>query len=119
MQGVEILTSTQVATEMSFNPDVSLITFLVILGLFIFLGIILVITNTCEIEVITGLTFMGIILGVIIGFISGNICTNPADYEIQHKVIISEDVSMNEFTSKYEIIEQEGKIYTVREKLDN
>lgn len=39
----------------------------------------------------------------------------PLEYETHYKVTISDEVSMNEFLSKYEIIDQEGKIYTVRE----
>ena len=35
---------------------------------------------------------------------------------IQYKVTIDETVSMVEFMDKYEIIDQEGKIYTVRER---
>ena len=36
-------------------------------------------------------------------------------YEIHYQVTVDDSVSMNEFQSKYEIIEVEGKIYTVRE----
>ena len=39
-----------------------------------------------------------------------NIC------HIEYKVTIDDSVSMNEFLDKYEIIGQEGKIYTVKEK---
>ena len=35
---------------------------------------------------------------------------------IQYKVTIDETVSMVKFMDKYEIIDQEGKIYTVRER---
>ena len=35
---------------------------------------------------------------------------------IEYKVTIDDSVSMNEFLDKYEIIDQEGKIYTVKEK---
>lgn len=35
---------------------------------------------------------------------------------IEYKVTIDESVSMTEFMDKYEIIDQEGKIYTVKEK---
>ena len=38
--------------------------------------------------------------------------------ETRYDVIISENVSMTEFHEKYEIIEQNGKIFTVREKAD-
>ena len=34
----------------------------------------------------------------------------------KYKVTIDDSVSMNEFMDKYEILDQEGKIYTVKEK---
>ncbi len=37
---------------------------------------------------------------------------------IKYKVTIDDSVSMNEFLDKYEILDQEGKIYTVKEKED-
>lgn len=36
--------------------------------------------------------------------------------DTEYDVIISDEVSMNEFTEKYEIIEQNGNIYTVKER---
>lgn len=39
----------------------------------------------------------------------------PTAYETHYKVLISDEVSMNEFLEQYEIIDQEGKIFTVRE----
>ena len=39
---------------------------------------------------------------------------NPS--HIEYKVTIDDSVSMNEFLDKYEILDQEGKIYTVKEK---
>ena len=35
---------------------------------------------------------------------------------IEYKVTIDDSVSMNELLDKYEILEQEGKIYTVKER---
>ena len=35
---------------------------------------------------------------------------------IEYKVAIDDSVSMNEFFNKYEILDQEGKIYTVKER---
>ena len=35
---------------------------------------------------------------------------------IEYKVIIDDSVSMNEFLDKYEILDQEGRIYTVKER---
>lgn len=41
--------------------------------------------------------------------------TDTIDY-IEYKVVISEDVRLNDFLDKYEILDQEGRIYTVKEK---
>ena len=46
-------------------------------------------------------------------------CLIPEDkYETHYQVTIDDSVSMNEFQDKYEIIEVEGKIYTVRERVE-
>jgi hypothetical protein len=37
---------------------------------------------------------------------------------IEYKVIIEDNVEFNEFLSHYEILEQDGEIYTVKEKGD-
>ena len=43
----------------------------------------------------------------------------PEDkYETHYQVTVDNSVSMNEFQNKYEIIEVEGKIYTVRERVE-
>lgn len=39
--------------------------------------------------------------------------------EYYYKVTIDDSVSMNQFLDKYEILDQEGKIYTVREKTND
>ena len=46
-------------------------------------------------------------------------CFIPEDkYETRYQVTVDNSVSMNEFQDKYEIIEVEGKIYTVRERVE-
>ena len=43
----------------------------------------------------------------------------PEDkYETHYQVTVDNSVSMNEFQNKYEIIEVEGKIYTIRERVE-
>lgn len=54
----------------------------------------------------------GALFGAFVGYATGE----PTEYETQYKVVIDDSVSMNEFTEKYIIIDQEGKIYTVRER---
>ena len=45
-------------------------------------------------------------------------CLIPEDkYETHYQVTVDNSVSMNEFQNKYEIIEVEGKIYTIRERV--
>lgn len=39
----------------------------------------------------------------------------PTEFETQYKVTISDEVSMNEFLERYEIVDQDGKIFIVRE----
>ena len=44
-------------------------------------------------------------------------CLIPEDeYETHYQVTVDDSVSMNEFQNKYEIVEVEGKIYTVSMK---
>ena len=39
-------------------------------------------------------------------------------YQTRYEVTISDEVNFNEFNSKYEVIEQNGLIYTIVEKTD-
>ena len=39
-------------------------------------------------------------------------------YETQYQVTVDDSVSMNEFQNKYEIIKVEGRIYTVRDRVN-
>lgn len=55
------------------------------------------------------------IIGIAICGIGASIKTNKI-VDTKYQVIVSDDVNFNEFHEKYEIIEQNGKIYTVREK---
>ena len=61
--------------------------------------------------VFIGLAACGLVL-LILASVSD---TTNIDY-VKYKVTISDEVSMNEFSEKYEILDQEGKIYTVRER---
>ena len=56
-----------------------------------------------------------VIACVVVAILSGIPNKNNVDH-IEYKVSIDDSVSMNEFLDKYEILDQEGKIYTVRER---
>ena len=114
MTGVEILATEEVVTKYAFNWPPFFITFGVILFVYVLVGtIISAICNDWDnlrFGSIIG-AIMGVIFGIIVGFGIGT----PTALENQYKVTVSDEVSMVEFMDKYEIIEQEGKIYTVRE----
>jgi uncharacterized membrane protein len=68
-----------------------------------------------------GLVILALILVLAIGLVCGTatMATPLVDREvkyIEYKVTIDESVSMVEFLDKYEILDQEGKIYTVKER---
>lgn len=116
MNGVEILSSTQVASEFTFNWTVFWIAFGATLGIGLIVGIWNVARGECESYYIASCLIVGIICGVIFGVMFGDICKHPTAYETHYKVTIDDTVSMNEFLDKYEILGQEGKIYTVKER---
>ena len=116
MQGVEILTSAQVATEWSFNWCIFWIILGIVFGICLIISIWYVITDQCDWGIIPALSIAGIILGSIFGAGFGKITEIPVLYETQYKVTISDEVPMTEFLEHYEVIEQDEKIFTVREK---
>ena len=59
--------------------------------------------------------FIGIIAGIVIGSCGGSYNKASINY-VEYKVTIDDDVSMNEFYEHYEVLDQEGKIFIVREK---
>ena len=116
MSGVEILTSNEVVVELLLNWKAFVIAFVTILAFSIFVGFILSIVKDVDwialkIEIIVG-ALLGSFFGTVFGFELGI----PVAYETQYKVTISDEVQTNSFLEKYEIVNQEGKIYTVREK---
>ena len=116
IEGVEILSQSEVGTNIAMNWWV----FGIIVGIFVVIGFIISAINTQPdgIEWL-GCIFIGLLTGLVgclIGYIGGMVAGEPTEFETQYKVIISDEVQMNEFLEKYEIVDQEGKIYTIREK---
>ena len=113
MIGVEILATNEVVVAYEFNW-------------YIYVGIIIVVTVIMVLISIMNVRYVGIediVVGAIVGLVLGTIfglpiANNiiPSEYETHYKVTISDEVSTNEFLDQYEIIGQEGKIYTVRER---
>ena len=115
MTGVEILSSVEVASEFAFNWIACIIGFVIIFGFALFLGI-YTSNDMNDKGLIPFCLIIGIIGGSIAGAIFGGLFSTPIAYETHYKVTIDDSVSMNEFLDKYEILDQEGKIYTVKER---
>lgn len=115
MSGVEILAAEEVVTELTSNWWIAGVLWLAIV-------IIAGIVGFCESDDLTRCagTMIGCLAGVVIGvlpwMLAAAITSTPVSYETHYKVTIDNSVSMNEFLDKYEIIDQDGKIYTVRER---
>jgi hypothetical protein len=110
MNGVEILSS-----ETIYNTILPEWCIGVGLGCgFIFVMLMIIsIVNERGIGVI--LSIIAIIASIVVAGLGDGINTNSV-HHIEYKVTIDDSVSMNEFLDKYEILDQEGKIYTVRER---
>lgn len=115
MPGVEILHSSEVLVSGGPNEEIAIITFIMCTFIGFIIGAIMSFISVDEGFVIGG-SIIGFIFGIILGALIGEISSVPEVYETHYKVLISDEVSMNEFLEEYEIIDQEGKIYTVKEK---
>ena len=108
MNGITILAQEEVLIE-DFNNVAFIITVILssILAGFLF-------DKLVDLEFFVGCLIgvgIGVFLGIGIGFI-----TAPKNTETHYKITIDETVSMSEFYSKYEVVEQEGKIFTIKER---
>ena len=118
MNGVEILNVTEhTITEPAWDWSIF---FGSLIGIFTICFLIGILIGLKENDIGTG-----VIVGVITGCISALILSilltlafgkKEVGTETHYKVTIDDSVSMNEFLDKYEIIDQEGKIYTVKER---
>ena len=116
MNGVEILSQTNIYETEAYGwlP-------IVFAGIALLIGLIISIVEWVEygfdanyILVIFGLLSVGFFVGVL-GYVMTEHKTDTINH-IEYKVTIDDSVSMNEFLDKYEILDQEGKIYTVKER---
>lgn len=118
MSGMEIL-DTQIVTTFTggFNVPIFLATFFMFCIIGLILGVCL---GDNDFDSICG-TLLGCLVGLVIGALLGAASSTPIveKTEIQYKVTLSDEVSLNDFLERYEILEQEGKILTIVEKEEN
>ena len=107
IEGIEIL-SQEVCNELQTVPLYLCIIILSLIGM--------------SIDLFNDFTdgIIGAVLGCILGLFIYAIIFDAIipDKYIKYKVTISESVSMTEFNDRYEIIDVDGKIYTIRERDD-
>lgn len=109
MEGLEILS----VKDGSFSVPLS-----IFLGALCFIIIVIsiyiavcAIRERCFGGAMAGLVFLG--LGFIFSYMVVDETIKPIP---TYKVLVNDSVSMNEFYSKYEILNVEGKIYTIKPK---
>ena len=117
INGLEVLSKTEISTATALNT----FAFWAVTLIFFAAGV-----AFCYFElkpITAGEWFGGIVivflitlLGCAFGYIVGMSTGKPTDYETHYKVLVSDEVSLNEFNEKYEIIEQDGKIFEIKEK---
>lgn len=115
MNGVEV-----VSQEIVYKTTTSLLPFFIAIVVFAVIGFIEWGRKTGGFNVVAGMVgaYLGTVIGLFIGaLISGVIVqpTNEIDY-IKYTVIVNDSVLMDEFMDKYQVLEQEGRVYTVIEK---
>lgn len=118
MPGVDILAVEEVAVEFALNWTVFL--FWIIFGAVIVGTLIYTITKVVSGEYswpfIPLLLICFSLVGGSFGMALADAFKTPTKYEYHYKVTISPEVSMVTFMDKYEIVDTEGRIYTVRER---
>lgn len=115
MSGVEILAMEEVVVDTVFNWKVAIITFSVLFIVLVLVGLFISFASKDWNNITVGI-ILGLILGVFGGIVGGSAEKIPTEYETRYKVIISDEILMNDFVEKYKIIEQDGRIYTVAER---
>lgn len=110
MTGVEVLSVQNVTTGYVYNWTAYAIAFIVIFV--VSTGIAVLIYGKRPEDIIVSM-ILGCIVAAFFAMLPTQVVSSKK-YETQYKVVVSDEVPMNEFLSKYEIISQEGRIYTVR-----
>lgn len=110
MTGVEILATGEGAT--GFEPD--LLAFVLTIIFCIISGFLIGSKNKEPGFGASVGTLIGIVAGFVVAIVIG---FAGIEYYPTYKVTISDEVSVNEFMNKYEILNQDGKIYTVKERV--
>lgn len=111
MAGIEILHSFQVPIGYAFNEVAAGIVF----GIFLIIGIW---GFSPFRDQMWGILIISILFGVLFGTMAGCGFEIPNEFETHYEVLLSDEIPLTEFLEDYEIVGQEGKIYTIRERTE-
>lgn len=113
MPGVEILNTT-----IHYKEVLPTWAIIVIISIIVIPAVVSLIGEIQDKDLLSTIGRISLIFGLCVALVMGTKIrqtTNQIDY-IEHEVLINDLVSFTEFTEKYEIVSQKGKIYVVREK---
>ena len=114
LDGITVLNSYEVVTKTAFSWDGFWIGIL-IAALIALIGAFVVCDNSEDFLIMFAVVCIA--FGLFLGSLFGKIITpKPIEYTAEYEVTVSDDVSMNDFYNRYDIIEQRGEIYVIREK---
>ena len=114
LDGITVLNSFEVVSKTVFNWNGFWIG--AIVGALICLMVCVIASSDIKDFLIT-FSIAFIVVGSLVGFFFGGaVMDKPTEYEARWEVTIEDSVSMNDFYNRYEIIEQRGEIYVIREK---
>ena len=86
--------------------------------IFVISSIICIIYSNEIIQIIFGMNSICFFILFVVGIFCMGFIENPTG-KYTYKVTISDEVNFVEFNNKYEIIDQDGLIYTIKEKENN
>ena len=113
MPGVEILNTT-----IHYKEVLPTWVIIVIIAIIVIPAVASLIGEIKDNDLLSTIGRISLIFGLCVALLMGTKIrqtTNQIDY-IGHEVLINDSVSLTEFLDKYEILDQEGKIYTVKER---
>ena len=110
MEGIEVLATIPEGTNLVANLPVA-----IIIGGIVWLGVGIWYASETD-SIISGLV-IGFLIGTVAFIVTAGISAKPTEFIDTYKITISDDIKLNEFYEQYEILEQEGKIFTIKEKI--
>lgn len=112
MEGIEVLATIPEGVNLAPNLPIA-----IIFGGIMWLGFGIWCASDTD-SILAGL-LIGFLVGTVAFLVTAGVSMKPTEFIDTYKVIISDDIKLNEFYERYEILEQEGKIFTIKEKTED